>query len=265
MPYIQKPLNLLRQLLPYRYKQGIKRLLGLPSARLHDDWKLLEMLGKQDDSHIIFDLGAHNGWFTHCWLDWCPLAEVHAFEPYHPAYKKLSLKFNQNDNVTINNFGVGDSEEQSNLNVLESSKISNSFLTPDQQTWDEISYVTGEVNETKVNLTCLDSYVTAKNIERIFLIKIDVQGYELKVLNGAEKILDRVDHIFVESALRPLYQDAPLFTEVYEKLYQCGFHLISMQAWHRGNHMLVETDMLFRRNDLATGISEEFDRKYVRF
>jgi hypothetical protein len=42
-----------------------------------------------------------------------------------------------------------------------------------------------------------------------------------------------------------------------------GFHLMHMRAWHRGNLVLVETDMIFRRNGLEPAIRTDVDRFYV--
>lgn len=36
-----------------------------------------------------------------------------------------------------------------------------------------------------------------------------------------------------------------------------------LRAWHRGNRVLVEADLLFRRNDLAPGIDQSRDRYYL--
>jgi hypothetical protein len=85
-------------------------------------------------------------------------------------------------------------------------------------------------------------------------MKIDVQGFEMKVLEGAKLMLPLTDYIFVEAGIVPFYEGAPRFTDVYEFLDCEGFHLMAMRAWHRGNHKLMETDMLFRRNDLLTPI-----------
>jgi len=97
----------------------------------------------------------------------------------------------------------------------------------------------------------------------VYLIKIDVQGFELEVLKGAESLLKRTDYVFVESGMRRLYQGAPSFAEVYLAMEKCGFHLVTLRAWHRGNHRLVEADLLFRRNDLTPDIDRERDRYYV--
>ena len=136
--------------------------------------------------------------------------------------------------------------------------MSNSFLQPVESTWKEIDYHTGAISKRVVEVTTLDDY--AKEIASIYLLKIDVQGFELEVLKGAIETLKKTDHIFVEAGIRPLYQGAPRFTDVYDFLADRGFHLMAMRAWHRGNRVLVETDMLFRRDELMPPTSSEVER-----
>ncbi len=84
------------------------------------------------------------------------------------------------------------------------------------------------------------------------------------MLEGANELLRRTRYIFVEAAIRPLYKDAPRFSVVHDFLDAQGFHLIAMRAWHRGNLTLVESDMLFRRNDLMPPIDPSVDRIMVQ-
>jgi len=91
------------------------------------------------------------------------------------------------------------------------------------------------------------------------------QGYELRALKGAIKTLKVTDYVFVESAIKPLYKDAASFTQVHEFMVAQGFHLMNFRAWHRGNNVLMETDMLFRRNELAPEVDlhRVGDRDYI--
>jgi hypothetical protein len=135
-------------------------------------------------------------------------------------------------------------------------------LRPRKDAWDEIGFVHGEVTTISVPVTSIDAVVHEQTIDDVFLVKIDVQGFELEVLKGAENSLDRIKYIFVESAIRQLYAGAPRFSDVFDFLTARDFHLMAMRSWHRGNHVLVETDMLFRRNDLAGPIDPSISRIY---
>lgn len=257
--------NLMRAILPRWLKQRAKKILGLPSARIHPDWKILEAVPRVTEPHIVIDLGARNGWFFSSWQKWCSHAEVHAFEPEKIAYDNLLKRFSDNPLVHINAEGVGAESSVEKFYHLTESEVSSSFLPPLQEAWDEIGYKTGEVAETEVALTTLDHYAQAKAIDSVYLIKIDIQGYELKALQGAVDLLRKTDYLLVESSLRPLYDGAARFTEVHDYLAEQGFHLMDFRAWHRGNNVLIESDLLFRRNDLAPSLDDDqaIDRMYI--
>lgn len=55
------------------------------------------------------------------------------------------------------------------------------------------------------------------------LLKIDVQGFELSVLRGAEEMLKQVDCVVCEVSYQPLYKGQASFSEVYQFMLQHGF------------------------------------------
>jgi FkbM family methyltransferase len=253
-------LNMLRKSLPAPIKRRLKQVLGRPQTRLHPDWAILKPIGPVYRPHVMLDVGAHAGWFFHCWHDWCPQASVHAFEPYPPSFANMQALYGSDPCVMLNETAVGSAIGKSELNVLADSLVSNSLLAPDQSTWDEVHYRTGAVSRVTVPVTTLDAYCAQHAVDRVYLIKIDVQGFELEVLRGAQDTLARTDHVFVESAIRPLYHGSASFTAVADFMQSQGFHLMTLRAWHRGNHVLMETDMLFRRDALAPPIDDSVVR-----
>lgn len=252
--------NEFRRLFPVKLKIHIKKNIGSPLTRLNENWSILQPIGPIFYNHAILDVGSHHGWFFHCWKDWCPDAEIHAFEPRKEA-ADVSLKLYGDDpTLVVNNVAVGEEEGEAEFQVLEGSKVSSSFLEHNQETWETVGFGTGEISRRTVPIITVDAYCAEHEIDSVYLMKIDVQGFEEKVLRGAKKTLPKIDHIFVESAIQPLYKDAPDFTDIYRFLHARGFHLMAMRAWHRGNHVLMETDMLFRRNDLAPPVDENIER-----
>lgn len=258
-------LNTLRTRLPKSLKQGVKKVLGMPAARVHPDWSILTDIGPVDGNHIVLDLGSRNGWFIDCWRDWCPQAQVHAFEPDHPAAQSLIQRFANDQGVTINEVGVGESASTQTFNYFAGSAVSSSFLEPNQALWKKIKYQTGELERREIEVITLDDYVGSRLIDNVYLVKIDIQGYELKALRGSRAMLSHTDYVLVESAIQPLYKGAATFTQVQEFMTEQGFHLMNLRAWHLGDNVLIETDMLFRRNGLEPSLNDELDsaRYYI--
>ena len=54
-------------------------------------------------------------------------------------------------------------------------------------------------------------------------MKIDVQGYEIEALKGAKNILAKTKVAILEVSFRSIYENQPLFHDVYEKMYKSGF------------------------------------------
>src|SRR5258707_245911 len=135
----------LRRVVPARMKTEVKRFLGMPLTRLHPDWNVLAPIGPCEREHVILDIGAHHGWFFHCWLDWCPQGRVHAFEPYSESFQRMLELYGDDPRVRLHQLGVGDKAGELTLNVLEDSKVSNSFLPPTPATWNEIRFSTGAI------------------------------------------------------------------------------------------------------------------------
>jgi hypothetical protein len=84
---------------------------------------------------------------------------------------------------------------------------------------------------------------------KILLLKLDVQGYEKKVLLGAQKFLKAIDFVLLEVSFVHMYEDEPLFEEMNEFMKESGFQLIAPVGFlQTDNLQIVQLDMLYKRN-----------------
>ena len=67
------------------------------------------------------------------------------------------------------------------------------FLVPRPDTWQKIGGVPETVSSVEVKVTTVDAYCAEQGIGTVFVMKIDVQGFELKVLKGAGAVLSSTD------------------------------------------------------------------------
>jgi hypothetical protein len=81
-------------------------------------------------------------------------------------------------------------------------------------------------------------------------LKIDTQGYEDKVLRGAQASLARIDTIQVEMSLVPLYKDELLFADMCTLLGAKGYTLVSLEGVFSDpvTGHLLQVDGIFHRS-----------------
>jgi len=78
------------------------------------------------------------------------------------------------------------------------------------------------------------------------LLKLDVQGYELEVLAGASRLIERVEVIVAEASMHPFQQRMPLIHELVSQVVQLGFRLYDVAdelRWPSGG--LAQVDVVF--------------------
>lgn len=80
----------------------------------------------------------------------------------------------------------------------------------------------------EVSQVTLDYIISTLNIKEEILIKIDVQGYEYKVLEGAINFLDSVLACIVEVSMMPVYENQASFDMIYRLLVSKGFCFAGM-------------------------------------
>jgi FkbM family methyltransferase len=103
-----------------------------------------------------------------------------------------------------------------------------------------------EVVDTQlVETISLDLFTQKFDVEKPDFLKIDIQGAEFEVLKGGLSTLNNVVGIFLETQLRQLYTDAPLFPEIHTLLIEQGFRLISCEYNPHLDGEIVEFDVAY--------------------
>jgi FkbM family methyltransferase len=134
---------------------------------------------------LAIDVGAHRGVFIERALRLNPTLQIHAFEPDPRSYADLRAK-PYPAAVTIQNLALGDRAEERELWMFgDFSEISTFHWRP-LTAGLPLERPTGAV---PVKVITLDSYCSAHAIERVDFLKIDAEGHDLKVLQGAQELL----------------------------------------------------------------------------
>lgn len=166
-----------------------------------DDIKVFLSLAGNDQ--VIFDIGANTGLYSLAVKGLHPYAKVYAFEPHPMNLERLeyNARINEFKDLGIVAMAVGDQKKKIEFTVPQNGSISDTSSAIDE--FSRNSY-RGEIKWKRIEVfqTTLDDHVSENKIDRLDMIKIDVEGYELNVLEGAKKVIERFrPKILIESFL----------------------------------------------------------------
>lgn len=152
-----------------------------------EKWVLNNVVKRFGDKLVVFDVGANVGAYTRDIIEsGLRVREIYAFEPHPETFSKLCRNLSDAPHVKPNMIGVSDKEGEMTLYDREfSGGSSHASLSP--AIFSEI-HLTG-TSSTKVAITTIDDFCKNNDIETIDFLKIDVEGFELAVLQGAEAML----------------------------------------------------------------------------
>ncbi|MDH3214405.1 MAG: FkbM family methyltransferase, partial [Myxococcales bacterium] len=137
---------------------------------------------------IVFDVGANvGGWALAVLERLGKRARLYCFEPSASTFSALVENLGQRENVELLNFGLGDREESTELRT-------NAALSGLASIYPRrLDHVGVSLDHSEpVRLRRLDDFCRERGIDHIGFLKLDVEGHELKVLEGAKNMLDAV-------------------------------------------------------------------------
>ena len=140
-----------------------------------------KILNNIDFINTFVDVGANKGQFSLLVHYLFPKSKILAFEPLISEFRILKSIFKKKNNITLFNLAVG--KQKKSLNFFQTKKEdSSSLLKPNklQLRYFPNNYVE---NIIRVRMIKLKSFI--KSLKKPIFLKIDVQGYELEVLKGA--------------------------------------------------------------------------------
>lgn len=183
----------------------------------------------------VFDVGANRGQFTLLARDLFPRATIYSFEPLpNPRIRSL---IGSEQGVSWVECALTDRPGHEVLHVAKASDNSSLFAPK-----------FAEIERTlQVRCARLDALTASMSVPGPVLLKIDVQGGELRVLRGCGDLLDSIEWVLVEVSFAPLYEGQPLADEVISYLTDRGFGITSMLHGTLVQGTVGQADILFRR------------------
>ena len=190
----------------------------------------------------VLDIGANKGQFAafagHTWQK----AHLICFEPLPGPRRRLAAVLGGRADIHPVALSTCAGEAEMHLATREDS----SSLLPLGEEQKRL-FSMDEQRVISVPVRRLDAIVRADELSRPALLKIDVQGFEFEVLQGATDLLPAIDAVYVECSYVELYAGQKLASEVSEFLSRFGLVETGRFNICRDGEREVQADLLFQR------------------
>lgn len=198
----------------------------------------------------VFDIGANEGQFIKSILALLPDVSVYAFEPQSQCVQILEKAHWGGAKIKILPVALGDRKGTLPLHIARFSPAS-SLLSPAPSQLTEYPDIDTE-KSIDVEVDTLDRFLSAIDTQPQFLLKIDVQGFEAKVLAGARETLKKTAVIVCEVNMINLYEGQANFAQILSITSDCGFDLVDIggQIYSAASGELLYIDVAFKRRDV---------------
>lgn len=173
------------------------------------------------DIRTVIDVGAHTGEFARMIKTILPNAALFCFEPLREEFARLQQQMPDGAGFKAFNYALGERNET--VEIHRSSYAQSSSLLPMAELHKEAFPLSaGHTTET-VEVKKLDDVLKDFELQPEIAIKIDVQGFEDKVIAGGPETIGKAKAIIIEVSFRELYEGQPLFDKIFALLNEKGF------------------------------------------
>jgi len=190
---------------------------------------------------VIIDCGAHDGSDSVTLADLFKGASIYCFEPVDELFTRLIKNTNGYNNIFCYPIALANQDGTMDFYISEGgSDGSSSLLEPQEHLKDHPdTFFKRKIN---VLTRTLDSWAQENKIEKVDMLWLDMQGFEMNMLMASKIILNTVSVIHTEVSTRETYKGVPLYSELRSFLEAKGFS-VEIEAlpagWDMGNVLFV--------------------------
>lgn len=250
--HIENPTNYIKLKLKIRpWARSTKELIVyfLTFVKFETDNKILGQTLKEFGIEKIIDVGANVGQFGIDARRAGFTGTIVSFEPSLFHFGLLGRLARKDPNWEVRNFGLSNVEGNASLSISSNLGVSSSIL-PMSSLHEQMYGNAEEVRKEIIQMTRLDSQFRAGQLSNT-LLKIDVQGLEKNVIQGAGNLISEIDLILIEVSFMELYEGQPNFFEMQKLLDHSGFETYSFLNLNRRSKRLVQIDLIAVRKSLG--------------
>lgn len=199
------------------------------------------------DPDVVLDVGANRGQFALLARSLHRDALIHAFEPLATPARVLAEVFKDDERVVLHRHAVGTAGGSAPMHVPRRDDNASLRRPTDRQT--TLFSGTESRRTEQVMVKRLDEVLAKDDLGSRTLLKIDVQGSELDVLESAASLVPRFRWVLVEVSFVAFYEGQPLADDVITSLVERGFGMHAQVNPTVVGGSVVQADFLFRQVD----------------
>jgi FkbM family methyltransferase len=194
---------------------------------------------------VIVEAGSADGSDTEWFSDNFKDGMIYAFEPDPSLYKETHLRVATRRNVELSTYALSDKTGDATFYVSKNSGKdwgSSSILKPKDHLWfhPTITFDT-QINVKTINL---DEWSLAKNIDKIDLMWLDMQGAEPLVLAAAPRTLAKTQYVYTEVSVIETYENVVQLEDFKKQMDSSGFEFVCIvDMWKDMGNVLFKNRM----------------------
>ena len=205
--------------------------------------ELKELIKGIKTPETIIDIGSNKGQFILLIEKIYPNKNIYSFEPIKEMINKQKKFFAYKNNIIFHNVALGSSNTLKEF-LITTRMDSSSFLKIVSDKNKSKNY--DIIENRNIQINTLDNLLINEKISHPVLIKIDVQGYELEVLRGANNLLKKTDYLLLEVSKNEMYQNQPIEKVIVEYLKNLNFDILKSNNWSKiQNTNFYQRDIIF--------------------
>uniref|UniRef100_A0A832M253 FkbM family methyltransferase n=1 Tax=Oscillatoriales cyanobacterium SpSt-402 TaxID=2282168 RepID=A0A832M253_9CYAN len=192
---------------------------------------------------LVVDVGANIGQTICEVLKYFPKSHIYCFEPVPSTFQRLSEQIDSYPNVFPFNLALGDQLSTCAMTAKPCAEQNTLVFDVEMAKHTDTEMI-------DVKIDTLDRFCVNNGIDKIDLLKVDTEGYELKVLKGAEQLLSSkcIDYILIEcDFLERSDEPHGNFVEILNYLQLFHFNVVAFYTGGIDNLGWKWGDVLFRR------------------
>ena len=226
---------------------GVARGIRVPENPVNRYQELthLNVLLRELEINCVIDAGANIGQFARELRSTGFNGFICSFEPVERVFLALQEEFSDDPRWRGYRLALGDEDTRMTMNVTPSMTVMSSLLSPRNASL--------QVEEEEVDVRRLDGLfdemLATVPDPRVFL-KMDTQGFDLKVVEGAAGCIERIRGMQSELSIVPVYEGMPTYLEALSAYRDGGFQLFNLSVVTRGDDEgLLELNCFMRRDE----------------